>query len=102
MSRHLAVTQNRKASLAADRGESATPYHPSNSSSVSSAKSGPSFVESPQPVTPSHSRHRAKASEHYSKNTVEATFVRPSSTKRTRAEHLLNNQEDFSEKGHKL
>lgn len=102
MSRHLAVTQNRKASLSADRGESVTPYHPSNSSTVGNATSGKSWTEQPMPVTPSHSRHRAKASEHYSKNTVEATFTRPSTTKMTKGEHLLNNQEDFSEKGHKL
>ena len=99
MSKHLAVTQNRKASLAADRGESATPYHPSNSSTVSAAGGSKSFVESPMPV---HSKHRAKAIEHYSKNTVEASYVRPSATKMTRTEHQLNNQEDMSEKGHKL
>ena len=51
---------------------------------------------------PVHSKHRAKASEHYSKNTVEASYVRPSATKMTRTEHQLNNQEDMSEKGHKL
>jgi hypothetical protein len=98
-SKHLAVTQNRKASLSADRGESATPYHPSNSSTGSSIKSGKSFIESPMPV---HSKHRAKASDHYSKNTVDATYIRPSATKMTRAVHQLNNQEDMSEKAHKL
>jgi hypothetical protein len=98
-SKHLAVTQNRKASLAADRGESVTTYHPSNSSTGSSIKSGKSFVESPMPV---HSKHRAAASKTYHANTVEATYVRPSATKMTKAEHQLNNQEDMSEKSHKL
>ena len=79
-----------------NRGEGAT-MHPSNSSSAN-PRSGSSFVESPQP----HSRHSAQRSDGYHKRTVEATFTRPSSTKMTKAEHLLNNQEDFSEKGHKL
>ena len=97
--RHLAVTQNRKSSLAADRGESVTPMRPSNSSTGSSIKSGKSFVESPQPV---HSKHREAQSRTYHANTVDATFVRPSSTKMTQAKHQLNNQEDMSEKSHKL
>jgi hypothetical protein len=50
---------------------------------------------------PHHSDHSAKRSDHYHK-TVAATEVRPSSTKMTRAEHQLNNDEDMSEKGHKL
>jgi len=51
---------------------------------------------------PVHSKHRAKASAAYHDHTVEASYVRPSSTKMTKAQHQLNNQEDFSEKGHKL
>lgn len=50
---------------------------------------------------PHHSDHSKKRSEHYHK-TVAATEVRPSSTKMTRSEHQLNNNEDFEEKGHKL
>jgi len=49
-----------------------------------------------------HSRHSAKRSSDYHKNIVEASPVRPSSTRMTRAEHQLNNMEDFEEKGHKL
>jgi hypothetical protein len=49
-----------------------------------------------------HSSHRAEASDSYHKNTVEASYVRPSMTKMTRTEHQLNNEEDMSEKGHKL
>ena len=49
-----------------------------------------------------HSAHSSKRSEHYHTKVVEASAVRPSSTKMTRAEHQLNNQEDMSEKGHKL
>ena len=103
--RHLAVTQNRKASLAADRGESVTPMRPSGSSTGSSvsSKTDKSFVESPQPVGPQvHSKHRADASKAYHSSTVDATFVRPSATKMTAAKHQLNNQEDMSEKAHKL
>jgi len=48
-----------------------------------------------------HSDHSAKRSEHYHSK-VAATEVRPSSTKMTRSEHQLNNDEDMSEKGHKL
>lgn len=49
-----------------------------------------------------HSKHSQKRSDNYHKNIVEASPVRPSSTKMTRAEHQLNNMEDFEEKGHKL
>ena len=49
-----------------------------------------------------HSSHSSKRSEHYHSKVVEASAVRPSSTKMTRAEHQLNNAEDFEEKGHKL
>lgn len=51
---------------------------------------------------PHHSRHSAERSEHYHQHTVDASLVRPSSTKMTRAEHQLNNMEDETEKGHKL
>ena len=50
----------------------------------------------------SHSGHSAKRSAAYHESTVEPTYTRPSSTKMTRAEHQLNNEEDMSEKGHKL
>ena len=43
-----------------------------------------------------HSHHSAKRSEHYHSK-VAATEVRPSSTKMTRSEHQLNNDEDMSE-----
>lgn len=49
-----------------------------------------------------HSKHSEKRSSHYHKNIVEASAVRPTSMKMTRAEHQLNNPEDFEEKGHKL
>lgn len=101
MSKHLAVTQNRKASLAADRGESVTPYKPSNSSSVSNSgqSKSKSYVMQPMPV---HSRHNQSLSDKYHSSTVDASYTRPSSTKMTKAEHQLNNDEDYSEKGHKL
>ena len=78
-------------------GESTITKRPSNTSSAN-PRSGKSFVESPMP----HSSHAARRSEDYHKNTVTPTYVRPSSTKMTRAEHQLNNPEDMSEKGHKL
>jgi len=43
-----------------------------------------------------HSHHSAKRSEHYHSK-VAATEVRPSTTKMTRSEHQLNNDEDMSE-----
>ena len=52
--------------------------------------------------TKHHSAHSSKRSEHYHSKVVEASAVRSSSTKMTRAEHQLNNAEDFEEKGHKL
>ena len=78
-------------------GESTITKRPSNTSSAN-PRSGKSFVESPMP----HSSHAAKRSQHYHENTVTPTYVRPSSTKMTRAEHQLNNPEDMSEKGHRL
>lgn len=51
--------------------------------------------------TAHHSEHSQKRSDHYHTK-IAATEVRPSSTKMTRAEHQLNNDEDMSEKGHKL
>ena len=49
-----------------------------------------------------HSKHSAKRSDAYHNKTVDATYTRPSSTKMTKAQHQLNNMEDFEEKGHKL
>lgn len=80
-----------------DAGESTTTKHPSNTSSAN-PKSGKSYVMQPMP----HSSHSARRSAAYHESTVEPTYVRPSSTKMTRAEHQLNNEEDMSEKGHKL
>lgn len=51
--------------------------------------------------TAHHSEHSGRRSDHYHEK-IAATLVRPSSTKMTRAEHQLNNDEDMSEKGHKL
>ena len=90
----MAVTQNRKASLAADRGESVTPMRPSNSSTVARAPSGKSFAEQPQPVP--HSAYGAKRSKHYSDNIVKATQVNPGSTKATKATHPKTNAGDKS------
>ena len=101
--------------LRAQVGESEA-KRPSNSSTVSRANDGkPGFaygrpVTAKTPKEPAsqagsirpHSAHAAKRSQHYHKNTVEAKFTRPSAMKMTKAEHQLNNQEDFSEKGHKL
>ena len=47
-----------------------------------------------------HSAHSQHRSDHYHSQIVEATKVRPSSMKMTRAEHQLNNPEDFEERGH--
>ena len=52
--------------------------------------------------TAHHSKHSAKRSNDYHDKVVDSTYVRPSSTKMTRAEHQLNNDEDMSEKGHTL
>ena len=49
-----------------------------------------------------HSSASQKRSDSYHAKTVDATYVRPSSTKMTRSQHQLNNMEDFEEKGHKL
>jgi len=84
-----------------DRGESKITMRPSNSSTGmanTNTQTGPSWTEQPEP----HSGHAAERSEHYHKNTVAASYTRPSSTKMTRAEHQLNNNEDMDEKGHKL
>jgi hypothetical protein len=62
--------------------------HPSNTSTQGGIKS--------------HSGHSSKRSDHYHSKVVEASAVRPSSTKMTKSEHQLNNAEDFEEKGHKL
>ena len=82
-------------------GESTIAKRPSNSSTGmanSNTKTGKSFAEQPQP----HSRSSAKRSEMYHSKTVEPNYTRPSSMKMTKAEHQLNNDEDMSEKGHKL
>lgn len=78
-------------------GESHITKRPSNSSSAN-PKTGASWAEQPMP----HSGHGARRSQAYHDSVVSATYTRPSSTKMTKAEHQLNNQEDFSEKGHKL
>ena len=62
--------------------------HPSNTST--------------QGGTAHHSKHSAQRSDHYHTKVIEASPVRPSSPKMTRAEPQLNNMEDFEEKGHKL
>ena len=80
-------------------GESTRTKRPSNSSSAN-PKSGPGYVQQPMPVP--HSHHVAERSQAYHENTVHASYTRPSSTKMTRSEHQLNNDEDMSEKGHKL
>jgi len=70
-----------------DAGESTMTRHPSGTSTQGGMKP--------------HSAHAAKRSEHYH-STIAPAFVRHSSTKMTRSEHQLNNDEDMSEKGHKL
>lgn len=49
-----------------------------------------------------HSSHSKRRSNDYHDRVIDPTYVRPSSTKMTRAEHQLNNPEDMEEKGHKL
>lgn len=80
--------QAAKKSHGSDAGESVITKHPSNTSTQGGIES--------------HSSHSAKRSRAYHESTVEPTYTRPSSTKMTRAEHQLNNEEDMSEKGHKL
>ena len=63
--------------------------HPANSSTIDSG------------ATP-HSGFIAARSNAYHTETVSPTYTRHSSTKMTKAEHQLNNDEDMSEKGHKL
>ena len=48
-----------------------------------------------------HSEHSSQRSAHYHES-VAASEARPADTKMTRSEHRLNNEEDMSEKGHKL
>jgi hypothetical protein len=60
--------------------EKHTTKHPSNTSTQGGIKS--------------HSGHSSKRSDHYHSKVVEATTVRPSSTKMTRAEQQLNNNEE--------
>ena len=78
----------------ADRGEAVTPMRPSNSSTVANAKAGKSFAEQPQPVP--HSSHGERRRKHYTDNIVEASQIRPSTTKMTRAEHPKTNAGDKS------
>jgi hypothetical protein len=74
-------------------GEGAITKSPSNSSSAN-PRSGRSFIEQPQPVP--HSRRGAERSAKYHKETVEASQVRPSSTKMTKSEHPKTNPGDLS------
>ena len=66
-----------------------TVKHPSNSSTTDKG------------LTP-HSGFIAARSNAYHTQTVSPTYTRHSSTKMTRAQHQLNNDEDMSELGHKL
>ena len=63
--------------------------HPSNSSTTDSGD------------TP-HSGFIAARSNAYHTHTISPTYTRHSSLKMTRAQHQLDNDEDMSEKGHKL
>lgn len=81
-----------------DRGESNITMRASNTSSAN-PRSGKGYVMQPMPAP--HSRRNAEKSQAYH-DSVEPTYIRPSSTKMTRAEHQSNNDEDMSEKGHKL
>jgi len=63
--------------------------HPSNSSTTDKGD------------TP-HSGFIAARSNAYHTQTISPTYTRHSSTKMTRAQHQLNNDEDMSELGHKL
>lgn len=74
-------------------GEGALTKRPSNSSTAN-PKTGASYVQQPQPVP--HSRHGAVRSAKYHKETVEASQVRPSSTKMTKSEHPKTNPGDLS------
>ena len=46
---------------------------------------------------PPHSEHSKTRSEHYHSKVVDASAVRPSSTKMTKSEHRLSNLEDINE-----
>jgi hypothetical protein len=89
----VAIAYSEKRSAGSDAGESTVTKPPSNASTIGG---------NPGKGTVHHSSHRAAASDHYHKNTVESSYVRPSATKMTKTEHQLNNEEDMSEKGHKL
>lgn len=91
----VAIAYSEKRSASTHAGESLVTKRPSNSSTAN-PKTGKSYVQQPMP----HSGHSARRSEHYHSKTVDATYTRPSSTKMTRSEHQLNNNEDFEEKGH--
>ena len=64
------------------QGESAIAKRPSNSSTTDRGD------------TPSHSGFIQARSRAYHTQTISPTYTRPSSTKMTRAEHQLNNNED--------
>jgi len=81
-----------------DRGESNITMRASNTSTAN-PETGRGYVQQPMPVP--HSARNARRTEHYHK-AIEPTYIRPSSTKMTRTEHQLNNDEDMSEKGHEL
>jgi len=46
---------------------------------------------------PHHSDHSARRSDHYHSKVVDASAIRPSSTKMTKSEHRLSNMEDIDE-----
>lgn len=48
-------------------------------------------------TVPHHSEHSKTRSEHYHSNVVDASAIRPSSTKMTKSEHRLSNREDINE-----
>jgi len=82
----------------ANRGESPITMRASNTSTAN-PESGKGYVMQPMPVP--HSARNARRTAQYHA-AIEPSYVRPSSTKMTQAEHQLNNDEDMSEKGHKL
>ena len=46
---------------------------------------------------PHHSEHSKTRSDHYHSKVVDASAIRPSSTKMTKSEHRLSNREDINE-----
>jgi hypothetical protein len=88
--KHLAVTQNRKPDIAADRDTTRGPQQPSGASSRRGM------------VVRDHSFHSAQRSQHYHKNVVEPNAVRFGDTKMSRLENQPQSNEDETEKGHRL